>query len=147
MNSKRTEIAIIAGSAVLAILAIAMPVINVGQPVQFIAALGGILFGPGCLAYRLATASRWGECLMVGLAVNVAALMMLALVSVSLHLWHPKIELAIPATTCVLAIVLYRRRDQNQYQTNNFQQLRQWLGGHCKWVLLISWVAIQSLAA
>ena len=123
MNSNRTEISIIAASSVLAILAIAMPVINVGQPIQFIASLGGVLLGPGCLAYRLATGSRWGECLMVGLAVNVAALMMLALVSVSLHLWHPKIELAIPATTCVLAIVLHRRRNQNRYQTNNSQQL------------------------
>jgi hypothetical protein len=122
MNSDRTDLTIIAASAVLAILAIAMPVINVGQPIQFIAALGGILLGPGCLAYRLATGSRWGECLMVGLAANVAALMMLALVSVSLHLWHPKIELVIPATTCVLAIVLYRRRNQNHYQTNNSQQ-------------------------
>ena len=131
MNSNRTEITVIAASAVLAILAIAMPVIDVGQPIQFIAALGGILLGPGCLAYRLATGSRWGECLMVGLAVNVAALMMLALVSVSLHVWHPKIELAIPATTCVLAIVLYRRRNRNYRQGNNSQQLmRQWLGGH-----------------
>lgn len=122
MNSDRTETTIIAASAVLAMLAIAMPVINIGQPIQFIAALGGILLGPGCLAYRLATGSRWGECLMVGLAVNVAALMMLALVSVSLHLWHPKIELAIPATTCVLAIALSRRRNQSHHQTNNSHQ-------------------------
>ena len=123
MNSNRTDITIIVASAALAILAIVMPVINIGQPIQFIAALCGILLGPGCLAYRLATGSKWGECLMVGLAVNVAALMMLALVSVSLHLWHPKIELAIPVATCVLAIVLYRRRNQNNYQSSNSQQL------------------------
>ena len=122
MNSDRTDLTIITASSVVAVLAIAAAILGIGQPIQFIAALGGILLGPGCLAYRLATGSRWGECLMVGLAVNVAALMMLALVSVALHLWHPKIELVIPATTCVLAIALYRRRNQNHYQTNNSQQ-------------------------
>jgi hypothetical protein len=102
-------LAIITTSAVVAVLAIVAPLLSIGQPIQFIAVFGGILLGPGSLAYRLATGSKWAECLTVGVALNIAALMMVALVAVALHLWHPKVELIIPAVTCGLAIVLYRR--------------------------------------
>jgi hypothetical protein len=106
MNSNR---AVIYVSAAIAVLAIAATLIKIGQPVQFLAALGGILAGPGSLAYRLLAKAKWPECLMVGLALNVAALMVVAFAIVAVNFWHPKVELLIPATTCVLALVLYRR--------------------------------------
>lgn len=122
MSSNRADVTAVATSAVLAILAIVAPLISVGQPIQFIATLGGVILGPGSLAYRLVTGAKWAECLMVGLALNIAALMMLALVTVALHFWHPKVELIIPAVTCLLAIVLYRRRAQGDYQDNRYPQ-------------------------
>jgi hypothetical protein len=115
MNN-RTDVTIVTVSTVVAVLAIVAPIMGIGQPIQFLGALGGILFGPGSLAYRLATGSKWSECLMVGLGLNIAALMMLGLTAVVLHFWHPKIELIIPAATCMLAVVLYRRLAQDNYQ-------------------------------
>lgn len=122
MNENRTEMTIITASAVVAVLAIAAPLINIGQPIQFIAALGGVLLGPGGLAYRLATGAKWTECLMIGVAINIAALMLIALIVVALHFWHPKVELIIPMATCVLAIVLYNRDTRNGYQRNGYQR-------------------------
>lgn len=116
MNDNRTEVTILIASAVVAVLAIVTPIIGIGQPIQFLATLGGILLGPGSLAYRLATGAKWSECLMVGLGLNIAALMMLALTAVVLHFWHPKIELIIPVVTCMLAVALYRRQTQDSYQ-------------------------------
>ena len=109
MNSNRTDAAIIYVSAAVAVLAIAAPLIKIGQPVQFLVVLGGILAGPGSLAYRLLSKAKWPECLMVGLALNVAALMVIGFAIVAVNFWHPKVELLIPVTTCVLALVLYRR--------------------------------------
>ena len=110
MNSdKRTDLIILSAAAVLAAAAIAAPVLGAGQPVALLAVLGGILLGPGSLGYRLATGSKWAECLTIGVALNVAAVMLLALVAVAVHFWHPKVELVIPLATCVLAAVLYRR--------------------------------------
>ena len=40
--------------------------------------------------------------------LNVAALMVLAFAIIAVNFWHPKVELLIPATTCVLALVLGR---------------------------------------
>ena len=122
MSNNRIDVTIITASGLLAVLAIAAPILSIGQPIQFLAVLGGILLGPGGLAYRLATGSKWGECLIVGVTLNIAALMVLALVAVAVHFWHPKVELIIPAVTCVLAIVLYRRRGQGNYQENSYPQ-------------------------
>jgi hypothetical protein len=118
ISDKRADVTAATAAAVLAVLAIAAPVMSMGQPVQFLAVLGGILLGPGALACRLATGSRWGECLMVGVAVDIAALMVLALTAVAVHFWHPKVELIIPAVTCVLAIVLYRRTARTGQEGN-----------------------------
>jgi hypothetical protein len=120
MKSTRADLAIITISAVLAVLAIVTPILRVGGSIQFIAVLGGILLGPGALAYRLATGSSWGQCLMVGLALNVAALAVLALTIVGIHFWHPKVELVIPAATCLLAIVLYQHLRRNEHYQNNY---------------------------
>jgi uncharacterized membrane protein YoaK (UPF0700 family) len=122
MNDNRTEVTIVTASAVLAVLAIVTPLLNIGQPIQFIAVFGGILLGPGSLAYRLATGSKWSECLMVGVALNISALMIVALVAVALHFWHPKVELIIPAVTCVLAMVLYNRLAQDGHRGNGYQR-------------------------
>jgi hypothetical protein len=113
MSDNRTEAIIVTASAVLAVLAIVTPVLDVGQPIQFIAVFGGVLLGPGSLAYRLSTGSKWVECLMVGVALNFAAVMIVGLMAVAFHFWHPKVELIIPAATCVLAIALYRHRAQD----------------------------------
>lgn len=110
MTNSRADATIITASVVLAIVAILVDLSAIGEPVQFPATLAALLLGPGSLAYRLVTGSKWSECLMVGLAVNIAALMVLSLTVVALNFWHPKVELIIPAATCVLAIVLYRRR-------------------------------------
>jgi hypothetical protein len=113
MSDNRTELTIVTASAVLAVLAIVAPVLDIGQPIQFIAVFGGVLLGPGSLAYRLGTGSKWAECLMVGVALNFAAVMVVALMAVALHFWHPKVELIIPVVTCVLAIALYRHSGQD----------------------------------
>jgi hypothetical protein len=112
MHRNGVGLAVTAVSIATALLAIIAPVMHMGQPIQLIAVLGGILLGPGSLACRLATESRWGECLLIGLAVNVATLMMISLGAVDLHLWHPGIELIIPVTTCLLGIALVRRTDK-----------------------------------
>ena len=119
MSNNRIDVAIVTASVVLAMLAIFADIIAIGQPIQFVATLGGILLGPGNLACRLSSNSKWSECLMVGVAVNVAALMLLALTAVALHFWHPKLELIIPAATCVLAVVLYRRW-ANDYRNGDY---------------------------
>lgn len=119
MSNNRTDVTIITASGVLAVVAIVAPLIGIGQPIQFLAVLGGILLGPGGLAYRLATGSKWGECLMVGITLNIAALMVLALVAIAVHFWHPKVELIIPVATCVLAVLLYRRGAQGDYRENS----------------------------
>lgn len=121
-SENRTTLTIIITSAVVAVLAIMTPLLNVGQPTQFIAVFGGVLLGPGSLAYRLATGSKWTECLTVGVALNLAALMMVALVAVALHFWHPKVELIIPVVTCGLAIVLYRRSAHGGNQDIGYQR-------------------------
>jgi uncharacterized membrane protein YoaK (UPF0700 family) len=122
MDNSRADVTVITASAVLAVLAIVVPIISIGQPIQFIATLGGILLGPGSLAYRLATRAKWNDCLMLGVALNIAILMVLALAAVAFHFWHPKVELIIPASTCVLAIALYRHRAQGDSQVNGQQR-------------------------
>jgi membrane protein implicated in regulation of membrane protease activity len=59
---------------------------------------------------------------MVGVALNIAALMIVALLAVALHFWHPKVELIIPAVTCVLAIVLYKRLARDGHRGNGSQR-------------------------
>jgi hypothetical protein len=122
MNNNRADSAIIIASAVVAVLAILADVVAIGQPIQFVATLGGILLGPGSLGCRLASSSKWSECLMVGVAINIAALMLLALTAVALHFWQPKIELIIPAATCVLAIVLYRKGEVNDHRDSDYKR-------------------------
>ena len=58
MSNNRIDVTIITASGLLAVLAIAAPILSIGQPIQFLAVLGGILLGPGGLAYRLATSGR-----------------------------------------------------------------------------------------
>ena len=110
MNSNnRTDIAIVAACALVAAVAIAAPVALTASPVRFLGAFGGVLLGPGALAYRLATGRRWSECFTVGTPINVAAVMLLGLALVDAHFWHPTaFELLIPLTTLVLCGALVR---------------------------------------
>lgn len=117
-DDHRIDITIIGTSAAVAVLAIATSLLSIGQPLQLLAALGAVAFGPGALAYRLITGARWSQCLMVGVAVNIAALMVLALTIVAVHFWHPKVELLIPLATCVLSGVLYRRGGQGEWSAD-----------------------------
>ena len=145
MNSNRTDVTIIITSAVLAVLAIAASVLGIGQPIQLLVTLGGIMLGPGGLAYRLMTGARWGECLKVGVAINIAALMVLGLTTVAIHFWHPKVELLIPLSTCVLAGVLYRRVRQDEQRGPGYQNTRSYrLGRRPTWELSIFWATIES---
>jgi hypothetical protein len=109
-SDRRIDAAIISGFACVAVLAMVTPVVPIAPSLRLFATIGGILLGPGSLAYRMVTGSRWIECLTVGVGLNVATLMMLALLSVYARYWHPmRIELVIPLTTFLLAIVLLRR--------------------------------------
>ena len=112
MSDDRTGVTVVAASALVAVLALAAPLLSIGQPVELLAVLGGILLGPGSLACRLATGAKWPDCLMIGVAVNIAGLMLLALVAIAVHFWQPKVELVIPLTTLVLALALYRRESR-----------------------------------
>jgi hypothetical protein len=109
MHRNGADLNVTAVSITAALLAIIAPVMHLGQPVQLIAVLGGILAGPGGLAARLATKSPWAECLLIGLAANVATLMVISLGAADLHLWYPGIELIIPVMTCLLGIALITR--------------------------------------
>jgi hypothetical protein len=111
MNSNnRTDIAIVTAFAVVAAVAIVAPLTQTASPVRFVGAFGGVILGPGGLAYRLATGHRWGECLAIGTPINVAVVMLLGLLLVSAHFWYPTpFELLIPVTTCLLCGILLRR--------------------------------------
>jgi hypothetical protein len=111
MKSKyRADVAVIAAFALVAVLAMVAPLTQTISPFRFIAVFAGILLGPGALAYRLATGRRWTECLTVGVAINVAAVMMLGLALVSAHFWQPVgFELLIPLTAFLLSMVLLRK--------------------------------------
>jgi hypothetical protein len=111
MHRNGADLTVSTASIATALLAVIAPVMHVGQPIQLIAVLGGVLLGPGSLACRLMTKSRWAECLLIGVAANIATLMMISLGAVDLHLWHPGIELIIPVMTCLLGIALMRRAD------------------------------------
>lgn len=114
MHRNGADLTVAAVSIATALLAIIAPARHMGQPVQLIAVIGGILLGPGSLACRLATKSRWTECLLIGVAVNIATLMMLSLGAVDLHVWHPGIELIIPVVTCLLSIALVRTESRGR---------------------------------
>jgi len=119
MNSNsRTDIAIVAACALVAVVAIAAPLTVTASPVRFVGALAGVLLGPGALAYRLATGRRWSECFAIGTPMNVAAVMLIGLALVDAHFWHPTpFELLIPLTTFVLCGVLVRRGMRGSPQT------------------------------
>jgi hypothetical protein len=110
-NDDRTDIAVIAVCVLVATLAIALPLIRVGTAAQAVAVFGGVLLGPGGLAYRWATGRPWSECLAIGAAINVASVMLLSLLLVSAHFWHPlPFELLIPLATWALSAAFLRRR-------------------------------------
>jgi len=109
-SNNRTDIAVVTGCALVAVVAIAAPLALTSSPVRFLGAFAGILLGPGAIAYRLATGRRWGECFAIGTPLNVAAVMLIGVGLVDAHFWHPaKFELLIPLTTFVLCGVLLRR--------------------------------------
>jgi hypothetical protein len=111
-SDHRVDVAIISAFACVAVLAMVTPVVPIASSFRLFAAIGGILLGPGTLAYRMVTGSYWAECLTVGVGLNVATLMMLALLSVYARYWHPmRFELVMPLTTFMLAIVLLRRKE------------------------------------
>ena len=140
MSSNRIDVTIIIASAVFAVLAITAALLGIGQPIQLLATLAGIALGPGGLAYRLATGARWGECLMIGLSLNIAALMALGLMTVAIHFWHPKVELLLPLATCILAAVLYRRGKQDARHGNDYQRIRSYrLGRQPTWASSFFW--------
>lgn len=110
MKNHQVCVAIITTFALVSALAIIAPLTQMATPLRFLATFGGILLGPGGLAYRLATRLSWPESLTIGVAINVAIVMLLALLLVSVHLWHPiQFELLLPITTFVLSCVLLRK--------------------------------------
>lgn len=109
-SDRRVDIAIISVFAFVAALAMLTLVVPITPSLRVWVTVGAVLLGPGGLAYRTATGSRWAECLTVGAGVNVAILMLLGLFAVDAPFWHPiALELLIPATTLLLAVMLLRR--------------------------------------
>jgi hypothetical protein len=108
-DDKRSDVLLVAAFAFVAIVAIAFTLVRIAPPIRAFATIGGVILGPGCLAYRLVTGSRWAECISVGIGINIAILMLLGLLAVSVNLWYPvRFELLVPVTTLLLSIVLYR---------------------------------------
>jgi hypothetical protein len=102
-------VTIIAAFALVAALAIVAPLTQMAI-FRFLATFGGIILGPGCLACRLASGCSWIESLTVGIAINVATVMLLGLFLVSIKFWYPiPFEILIPLTTFLLSGVLLRR--------------------------------------
>lgn len=111
-NNRRVDVAIIVTFACVAMLAMVTPVIGISPSLRVFATVCGVLLGPGILAYRLATKSSWGECFAIGVTINVAILMLLALFAVTDHYWHTlRLELLIPLTTLLLALALLQRKE------------------------------------
>lgn len=111
-SDRRIDVAILSGFACVALLAMVTPIVTIAPTLRLSATFVGVLFGPGSLAYRMATKSRWAECLTVGVCLNIAILMMLALLAVYTRLWHPvAFELLIPLATFVIAVILLQRKE------------------------------------
>jgi hypothetical protein len=109
-DQRRIDSAIVGIFGVAASLAIVSNIFAIGPSLRLFATIAGILLGPGALIYRIVTRSGWVECVAVGVAINVASLMVLGLFSVTAHFWHPiRLELLIPLITVLLAIVLLER--------------------------------------
>jgi len=110
MNRDRIDVPIIVGFALVAAIAALAPLVHVSAPLRLLAVLSGILFGPGGLAYRLATEGPWTECLTIGIAINIAIVMLLALSLVSAHFWYPiPFEVLIPLSTLILSNFLLHK--------------------------------------
>jgi hypothetical protein len=110
MRGARANVAITVVFALVAIAAIVAPLRLGDSPFRFASVIAAVILGPGSLAYRLATGRRWGECLAVGIPLSVGAAMLLGLVLVYAHEWHPiAFELLIPLTTCLMSGLLLPR--------------------------------------
>lgn len=110
-SDRRIDVAILSGFACVAVLAMLASVVTVAPSLRLFAVILGVLLGPGGLAYRMASGSRWAECLTVGVGLNVAILMLLALLAVYARFWHPiEFELFIPLSTFWLALILLHGR-------------------------------------
>jgi hypothetical protein len=109
-DDARTNVTITVVFAVVAIAAIVAPLRLGYSPVRFVSVFAAIILGPGTLAYRLATGRRWGESLAVGIPLSVGVAMVLGLVLVYAHEWHPvAFELLIPLTTLLMSGLLLPR--------------------------------------
>ena len=121
-SNHRIDLAIIITFACIAALAVIASVIRIPLPFRLFAAIGGVLLGPGTLACRLATGCGWIECITVGVAINVAIVMMLGLSLVSAHFWHPlPFELLIPLATFLLSITLLLK-EREHYPVGSYQE-------------------------
>jgi hypothetical protein len=115
-SNRQIDVTIISVFMSVAALALMVSVIPVALPLRFFAIAGGILLGPGGLAYRWAVGCRWVECMAIGIGINLAILMTLALFPVYLHSWHPaRFEALIPITTLLLSAALLFRSRSNRY--------------------------------
>jgi hypothetical protein len=110
MNRDRQVCAgMIAVFALVAVLAIVAPFTQIPS-FRLLATFGGILLGPGALACRLASRCSWAEGLAIGAVINVATVMLLGLLLVTIDFWRPiSFEILIPSTTLLLSGVLLRK--------------------------------------
>jgi hypothetical protein len=110
MRDTRGNVAITVIFALVAIAAIVAPLRLGDSPFRFVIVFAAVILGPGSVAYRLATGRRWSECLVIGFPLTIGVAMLVALVLVYAHEWHPiGFELLIPLMTCLLSALLLPR--------------------------------------
>jgi hypothetical protein len=110
MRGTRGNVAITIVFALVAIAAIVAPLRLGSSPFRLVSVFGAVILGPGSVAYRLATGRRWSECLVIGIPLTMGVAMLLGLVLVYAHEWHPiALELLIPLATCLMSGLLLPR--------------------------------------
>jgi hypothetical protein len=108
-TDRRVDFTVLCAFALMAGLAMITTVITISPSLRLFATIGGIVLGPGILAYRIAVRSGWIECLAAGIGINVAFLMSLGMLGIATNYWHPRqLEFLLPLTTLLLVAILFR---------------------------------------
>jgi hypothetical protein len=107
VRSERSGVALLGALACASFLA---TVTSLPTGVRAPLVIAAVLAGPGALIWRFVTRHSWFECLAIGAALDVAFLMVLAEVLVSVHFWHPvAAEMVVPLATLAMGWRLLTR--------------------------------------
>ena len=98
---------VVAATAISLSVAAALAVgLSAPWPLRFGVVTAALLFGPAVPVFRLVSDMRLSECLAVGVAVNVALVMLLGEAMVLAHVWAP--VLGAIALLCVTVAISVR---------------------------------------